>query len=156
MLDLNKRDHMSIYMVMNICRNKPEVVINSSLVTEGNEAKFYEFILDIDMEVVECGYVSSLPKGITKPINNLPKNLHGMLFELNHVRVNPRLNNTEILVRLSVELENSGVHILNPPTSDLMAVCFKPLGELSDIVRFYLDSSNHLVFLSSSVKLKAV
>ena len=135
---------------------KPEIVINSSLVTSSNEALFYEFVLDDELSVVECGYVESLAQGVVSPVENYAHSLHDMLFELNHVRVNPNLDNTLILAKLATELEKSGVYICNPPSVDLMAMCFKPLGELSDIVRFYITYNERLVFLSSSVKLKRV
>lgn len=135
---------------------RPEIVINASLVTNENSAQFYEFVLNDSLVVVDCGHVESLSQGNMRYVDNYSRALHGMLFELNHVRVNPKLDNTMILVELAGRLEESGVYICNPPAKDLMAMCFKPLGELSDIVRFYITYDHQLVFLSSSVKLRCV
>lgn len=134
----------------------PEIVINSTLVSNNQEARFYEFILRENLDVMECGYVESLSEGVMHIIDNAPVNLHGYLFELNHVRVNPHADNNCVLNNLAEELQRSGVEIYNQPSQEMMAMCFKPLGELSDIVRFYINAERHLVFLSSSVKLFAV
>lgn len=133
-----------------------EIVINATLVTSGPEAIFYEFILDGHLFVSECGYLESLSQGKVKPIYEPIKSLYGSLFELNHVRVNPNLDNTYILLQLSRALESSGVRIKNARSSEFMSVCFKPLGELSDVVRFYVAQDSHLIFLSSSVALQRV
>ncbi len=133
-----------------------EIVINATLVTAALEAVFYEFILDADLHVSECGYLESLSKGKVKPIREPIKTLYGSLFELNHVRVNPHLDNNYILAQLSEALTASGVKIKNGRSSDYMSVCFKPLGELSDVVRFYIAQDSRLVFLTSSVALQRV
>lgn len=133
-----------------------EVVINATLVTSGPEAMFYEFILDGDLLVSACGYLESLSQGKVKPIHEPIKSLYGSLFELNHVRVNPHLDNTFILMQLSRALEASGVKIKHARPGDFMSVCFKPLGELSNVVRFYIAQDSHLVFLSSCVALHRV
>lgn len=135
---------------------RPEVVINSTLVSNDGSAKFYEFVLDESLTVIDCGYVESLTQGIINQIDEFATAIDGMLFEINHVRVNPNLDNTLILADLASALEESGVHICNPPSKDLLAMCFKPLGELSDIVRFYVTHDHQLVFLSSSVKLRCI
>jgi len=137
-------------------KDHPILVINSSLVTDKREAQLYEFVLGEDLRLLECAYVESVSNGVVVPLRNEPWSLRGLLFELNHVRVNPLLDNTKILSDFSVLLENSGVYVSNPPSVDLMAMCFKPLGELSNVVRFYVTIHRELVFLSSSVKLRRV
>ena len=133
-----------------------EIVINATLVTAGPEAIFYEFILNDELSVNHCGYLESLSQGKIKPIYEPIKSLYGSLFELNHVRVNPHLDNTYILTQLSEALQASGVRIKNARPGDFMSICFKPLGELSDVVRFYIAQDAHLIFLSSSVALQRV
>ncbi len=133
-----------------------EIVINSTLVTDRYEAIFYEFVLTEDLAVMECGYVESLSQHRMQAVINPSVDLQGMLFELNHVRVNPRMDNTLILAKLARALEESGVQINHPAQQDDMALCFKPLGELSDIVRFFVNVHGQLTFLSSSVKLQVV
>jgi hypothetical protein len=137
-------------------KSRPEIVINSTRVTPSHKAEFYDFVLNDELKVVECGYVESLSRGVVTTIDDFPQQLEGLLFELNHVRVNPRLDNTAILARLAIALEQSGVYICNPPSMDLMAMCFKPLGELSEVVRFYVKPGADLVFLSHTVKLRRV
>jgi hypothetical protein len=133
-----------------------ELVINSTLVTDKYEAIFYEFVLDEGLKVTECGFVESLSQKRMRSVKDPVMDLARMLFELNHVRVNPRVDNTLILARLARALEESGVSITHPPRGDDMSVCFKPLGELSDVVRFYINHEGRLTFLSSSVKLHVV
>jgi hypothetical protein len=133
-----------------------ELVINATLVTQEAEAVFYEFILNDELHVSECGYLESLSQGRVKPIYEPIKALYGSLFELNHVRVNPHLDNTDILMHLTNALESSGVRIKNAQPGDFMSVCFKPLGELSDVVRFYIAPNSQLIFLSSAVALQRV
>lgn len=133
-----------------------EIVINSTLVTSNYEAIFYEFVLDDGLKVVECGYLESLSQHKMRAVEDPIIQLEGKLFEINHVRVNPRVDNTLILARLAKALEQSGVKITHPAKQDEIQLCFKPLGELSDIVRFYVNSAGRLTFLSSSVKLHVV
>ncbi len=133
-----------------------ELVINATLVTQASEAVFYEFILGADLCVSACGYLESLSKGRVKPIHEPIKSLYGSLFELNHVRVDPRMDNTFILHTLMGALEAAGVHVKNKRSGDFMSICFKPLGELSDIVRFYIAQDAGLVFLSKAVTLQRV
>jgi hypothetical protein len=133
-----------------------ELVINSTLVTDRYEAIFYEFVLDEGLKVAESGFVESLSQKRMRAVKNPVEELDGMLFELNHVRVNPRVDNTLILARLARALEESGVSITHPPRGDDLTVCFKPLGELSDVVRFYINHQGRLTFLSSSVRLQVI
>ncbi len=72
------------------------------------------------------------------------------------MRVNPHLDNNFILMQLSAALEASGVRIKHANPQDFMSICFKPLGELTDVVRFYIAQDAHLIFLSSSVALQRV
>lgn len=133
-----------------------EIVINSTLITEDVSAIFYEFVLGVGLEVIECGCIESLSQSRLRHITDPITMLDGMLFELNHVRVNPEADNTLILARLAKSLEKSGVKINNPPHQHDLKVCYKPLGELSDVVRFYVNGQGRLTFLSSSVKLHVV
>jgi hypothetical protein len=137
-------------------QNFPEVIINATRVSADKTAACYDFVLDHKMQVVECGYVESLARGLVRLVPDFERRLQGQLFEFNHVRINPRLDNTGILSNLAIALESSGVRILNRPGVNMMAVCFKPLGELSHIVRFYLNKENSLIFLSPAVKLRVV
>lgn len=133
-----------------------EIVINSTLLTEDVSAIFYEFVLGVGLEVVECGCIESLSQSRLRHIAEPVTMLDGMLFELNHVRVNPEADNTLILARLAKALEKSGVTVKSAPHAMDSKMCFKPLGELSDVVRFYVNAQGRLTFLSSSVKLQLV
>lgn len=133
-----------------------EILINAQLVTHDDQEQYYEFVLDESLKVMECVKVNSSITGNLQAILNASHNLDGMLFELNHVRVNPKVDNTHIISCLTLALENIGVNVNNPPTQDSMALCFKPLGEISDNVRFYLDNKSHLVFLSPATRPKLV
>lgn len=134
-----------------------EIVINASKVVGfDKEPEVYEFVLNKDLNVVECGKTSLNGSSKVQTIENFNTLLKDDLFELNHVRVNPNEDNTEILDNLTKALTSSGVEISNSPDEEFMSFCFKPLGELSDIVRFYVQFNSRLVFLSNSVKLKVV
>lgn len=133
-----------------------EILINSSLVTHGEIGESYEFILNSSLCVVECVKVDSIAHGIISPIENAEKNLNGMLFELNHVRVNPRVDNSVIIQTLTEALQRIGVNVNNSPEQNSIAVTFKPLGEISDNVRFYIGSMNKVTFLSPATRPKLV
>jgi len=135
---------------------KPELVINALLISDDNTENYYEFVLDENLNVVECGYVDSLSEETITSIPKFASALHGFLFELNHVRINPRLDNSKILAKFIAALEESGVSIYNPPTEGMMAICFRPIGELSEIVRFYINATNQLILLCPAVKLRVV
>lgn len=133
-----------------------EILINSSQVTRHSDGKAFEFILDENLQVIECVRLESLNQDIARPIRDSSIQLDGMLFELNHVRVNPLLDNTYIIKRLTDVLNQIGVRVSNQPRQNSMAVCFKPLGEISDNVRFYLNKEGKLVFLSPSMRPRLV
>lgn len=137
-------------------KESEEILINASHVTHTDFGHAYEFVLNTKLHVVECVRIDSLVHGIISPVENAANSLDGMLFELNHVRINPRVDNTNIIKCLTNALNEIGVHVANQPDSDSMALCFKPLGEISDNVRFYLSNQGRVIFLSPATRPKLV
>lgn len=133
-----------------------EILINATRVSPSDYTEIYEFVINQDLKVIECVQVESLADGISFPVENYRAQLGGVLFELNHVRVNPRLDNSEIIHALTSALEGIGVGINHPPSQDSMALCFKPLGEINDNVRFHFENDGYFHFLTPSVKLKII
>lgn len=133
-----------------------EILINSSLVTHDGYPESYEFVLDEELRVVECVKVDPMAQNMISPITNVAEVLDGLLFELNHVRVNPRVDNSYIIECLTAALNNIGVEVKNQPSQNSIATTFKPLGEISDNVRFYLNNKTQVVFLSPSTKPRLV
>jgi hypothetical protein len=133
-----------------------EILINSSLVTHDGYRESYEFVLDETLQVIECVKVDPMAQNIISPIEDASVELDGLLFELNHVRVNPRVDNSDIINRLTEALGQIGVQVKNQPQQNTLATCFKPLGEISDNVRFYLNNKTQVVFLSPSMRPKLV
>jgi len=136
--------------------NSGEIIINATMVSKADYAEIYEFVLNEDLCVTECVHVASLANGIVVPIDDYPTTLAKALFELNHVRVNPRVDNTKIITKLTSALTSIGIQVSNPPTQNSMALCFKPLGEISDTVRFYFESDTKCVFLSPTKNFQVV
>jgi hypothetical protein len=133
-----------------------EILLNCSLVSHETGAEAYEFILNDEMLVLECVRLEAEDRGVIRPIRNSKNVLNGLLFELNHVRVNPKLDNVYIIECLTSALNNIGVRVSNQPPVSSMAVCYKPLGEISDNVRLYLNADGKLVFLSPAMRPKLV
>lgn len=133
-----------------------EILINSSLLTHDGYRESYEFVLDANMCVIECIKVDPTAQTMICPIQNASQELDGLLFELNHVRVNPRVDNSYIIGCLTEALKNIGVEVKNQPNHNSMGTAFKPLGEISDNVRFYLNNKTQIVFLSPSTRPKLV
>lgn len=133
-----------------------EILINSSLVTHDGYRESYEFVLDDKLQVIECVKIDPTAQNVISHIENAAVTLDGLLFELNHVRVNPRVDNSYIISCLTEALNNIGVQVKNQPHQSSMATTFKPLGEISDNVRFYLNNKTQVVFLSPSTRLKLV
>jgi hypothetical protein len=133
-----------------------EILINSSLVTHDGYRESYEFVLDDSLCVIECVKVDPMAQSMISPIEDASVTLDGLLFELNHVRVNPRVDNTYIIECLTQALKNIGVEVKNQPAANSMATTYKPLGEISDNVRFYLNNKTQVVFLSPSTRPKLV
>lgn len=125
-----------------------EIVINTTCLSDN---KFYEFVVDDTISVVDFGRLSANGQEVFSLDESELKN---KLFELNHVRVNLKRNNHVILTKLHNALVNCGVTIHKPDTP--ITAKFKPLGELSHTVRFYVKAHGELVFLSEAVKLRAV
>lgn len=133
-----------------------EILISAHQVTCHHQGDVYEFVMNEDLRVLECVKIESLLRGIVTPIRNAIETLDGFLFELNHVRVNPSIDNTLIIDRLTHALNEIGVKILNAPHSSSMANCYKPLGEISHNLRFYLNPKGNLIFLSPASRPKLV
>ena len=133
-----------------------EILINASHVPHEDFGNSYEFVLNTKLHVVECVKIDSLVHGIISQVDNASTSLDGMLFELNHVRINPRVDNTNIINCLTNALNEIGVRVSNQPADDSMASCFKPLGEISDNVRFYLSNQGRVIFLSPAIRPKLV
>jgi hypothetical protein len=134
-------------------RNSTEIVINSTLVSNNSAAPFYEFVINETIEVVECGRVESMAADTYTLLEE--DEISGMLFELNHIRIDPKKDNSTILTRFIDKLKESGVEIYRRPRQEDLSMCYKPVGELSHPVRFYLESQKP-VFLSSAVKLNVI
>jgi len=133
-----------------------EILINATRVNSSQAADLYEFVLNDSLYIIECVRVESLAEGIIYPVNDYLGTLQDTLFELNHVRVNPRADNTQIIQRLTQELEGIGVEVLNPPTEESMSMCYRPLGEITENVRFHFNESGKCTFLCPNAKLRAV
>ncbi len=133
-----------------------EILINATRVSPKKRADIYEFVLNESLHIIECVHVESLAQGLIYPVTNFRDTLHSVLFELNHVRVNPRLDNGFIISQLTSALEQIGVNVYNTPRQESMTVCYRPLGEITENVRFYFSESGHCVFLCPNAKLKAV
>lgn len=117
----------------------------------------YEFTLDSDLSLVECGKVISLSRGLIAMYRDFESLLSGKLFELNHVRVDMTQDNRELLDCFVARLSAVGVGIQNRPGSDMMSYCYQPAGRLLDVVRFYYEPREQkLIFLSHAVQLKLV
>lgn len=133
-----------------------EILINATRVSPTDYTEIYEFVINQELKVVECVRIESLADGVSFPVDHFRTQLVGVLFELNHVRVNPRLDNSEIIHLLTNALEKIGVGINHPPSQDSMALCFKPLGEINDNVRFHFESDGCFHFLTPTVKLHVI
>lgn len=134
-----------------------EILINAVRVSADQNNDIYEFVLNDELSVVECVHVESLSEGIIYPVQDFKQRLQGVLFELNHVRVNPRLDNNHIISELTEALKSIGVRVYNIPKSQSMAVCYRPLGEITENVRFTFELSGKCTFLCpNNVQLKSV
>lgn len=141
---------------MNMPHLASEILINATLISEEHSVDLYEFVLNQTLTIIECVHVESLSDGIVFPVPRYKQTLKGVLFELNHVRVNPYLDNSPIIGELTNSLRNIGVHVSNPPGQNSIAICFKPLGEITDNVRFYFDADGQITFLTPSAHLHIV
>lgn len=108
----------------------------------------YEFILNKELRIMGCLKVVVPLEGIRKNILLQENNgLEDLLFELHHVRVNPKRDNSIIIQSLTTALNNIGVSIHKQPDIHDMRICYKPLGEIDECVRFYLSHGRKIVFL---------
>lgn len=134
-----------------------EILINANQVARHQTyGDAYEFVLNGHLEVLECVRLCSLTQGSVKPIVDKCSALNGLLFELNHVRINPKLDNRFIIDRLTQAFNAIDVGVANKPPQDSMSICYKPLGEISHIVRFFFNQDGKLTFLSPAMRPKLV
>ncbi len=124
------------------------LLIRSTQLTQGEVGNEYEFILDNQLNVLKWVKLKRDRPQVFYPIDSGKMTLEGMLFELSHVRVNPLLDNTRMIAKLTDALTDIAVTVCNQPHKTSMAICFNPMGEIRDNVRFYLNKERKLVFLS--------
>lgn len=134
----------------------PEILINTTRVGLPHGHGAFEFVLNDTLTVTECVRIESLIQGTLCPVSDFRHALAHVLFELNHVRVNPRLDNSHIITIFTDALQSAGVRVLNPPCQDAMAVCYQPLGEIIDHVRLYFDAHGQVVFLSPRARFQVI
>lgn len=132
-----------------------EILINATLLTTEPCAQLYEFVLNQDLIIIEYMEVHSLANNQVSPVWDHTV-LTGMLFELNHVRINPYIDNTYIINKLSQALEHIGVNIKHAPHLNDIAQCYRPLGEIMENVRFHFNEIGHCIFLCPHAKLRLV
>ncbi len=132
-----------------------EILICAHQVTPDNTGETFEFVLNYHLQLTDC---IQLNQTQSKPflVHNAKAELQGFLFELKHVRVNPKLDNSVMIQKLTKTFQKIGVNVLNQPDQQSIAICYKPLGEMSDNVRFYLTPDGQVVFLSPATRPKLV
>jgi hypothetical protein len=133
-----------------------ELLINATLVTPYPSAQLYEFVLNEELTVVECMQLQSLGSYHIMPVHDYGMRFQNTLFELNHVRINPSVDNSYIVSKLKEALENIGVEIKSTPHFNDMAQCYRPLGEIMENVRFYFNAMGQCTFLCPKAKLRLV
>lgn len=133
-----------------------QILIHATQVTRDHLGDEYDFILNMHLAVVECAKLNIGRQGRFCTIQNSKLALEGILFELKHVRVNPTLDNSLILAKLTQVFGQIGVRVSHQPQNTSMAICYKPMGEIRDNVRFYLNKEGKLVFLSPITKPRLV
>lgn len=131
-----------------------EILINALQVSNSGLSQAYEFVLDKSLCTKDCVRIDNIERNDITLMEDAARDLEGYLFELNHVRVNPKADNTYIISALTEALEDAGVEVYNRPESESMSMCFRPLGEITANVRFYLNNVGKLIFLSPVLKPK--
>lgn len=163
-----------------IQENYTELLLNASRITHQNEREeVYEFVINHQLKVTECVRLGNKTQTSNQNLLAIPtqqqtqpqvqqtinKNqiiiyphleLQGYLFELNHVRINPRLDNTLIIQKLTEAFAQVGVQVKKTPAPNSMQTCYKPLGEITANIRFYIQTENNLVFLSPDMRPKVI
>ncbi len=133
------------------------VSVNNCLGTHRSSVQF-EFILNNKLELLACTKLRTATANKNFTVTELSdhQEIYNILFELNHIRVNPDHNNTQIIGIFTKALTDLGVKIYNPPNQDSLAMCFKPLGSIKDKVRFYIKEDHTIVFLTKTAKPKLI
>ena len=133
-----------------------EILINCTRVSNDLKIEIYELVLNEQLKVIECVKVESLAEGIVYAIDDYLTSLSEVLFELNHVRVNPLIDNAVVIDNLTQALDKIGVAVTHPPQPHSMAMCYKPLGEITENVRFYFNSGRKMTFMAPKAKLRLI
>jgi hypothetical protein len=119
----------------------------------------YEFTLDANLTIQECTKITKFKNNVNKlitNINNPSVELQNLLFELDYIRVNPKLDNTYIINSTLHKLKKFGINSTQVPHNNSIKICYMPLGRLSNTMRFYINNSNHIILLSTMFKPKLI
>lgn len=130
----------------------PQILLNAHQVTALNQPmETYEFVIDESLSVTECIKIKSKFYQASQVVHCPGRDLVDLLFELNHVRIDPKVDNTLMITKLKEAFREVGVSVKTPHHKS-MQTCYKPLGEISANIRFFVRPDHELVFLSSAVR----
>jgi hypothetical protein len=129
-----------------------QLLLNTTEVNYQNAA-LYEFILSAPgFFVNECYYVKNQGTPVIETVENPYKNLNGKVFEINHLRIDPKADPKNILNLFEKHLSNIGLKI---PQSVTQHACW--MWPKNFQLRFKLDIKEGLIFMSpSNPALKAI
>lgn len=125
------------------------MIVNTSQV---NSKNVYELVLDESLNIIDAGKITIKGKTTYHDDVNL-ESLFDILLELNHIRIDPKHNNEKILSNFAEKIQKCGVSILQAPRQP---DGFKPLGELSHVLRLRIAPDKTCIFLSEARKLGVV
>ncbi len=129
-----------------------EILLNASPVCQDATDDYFEFVVDDSLVARSCLKICFSGENEAIFVKNNLGHARDNLYELNHVRVNPKQDNSYIIACLTQALTDIGVNVQNIPTQDSIATLYKPMGEITDTVRFYVDEDCKLHFLSIATR----
>lgn len=125
------------------------ILLNVHEITNKGFGSKYDLVVDEQMNIVES--IEQLPANNYTPVAS--QLLVDRLFELSHVNINPYIDNSLIVTSFTSELEKIGVVVSNKPANDSIAMCYKPIGDLSCNVRLKVGSNNKLILVSTKLQI---
>ena len=125
------------------------ILLNVHEITNKGFGSKYDLVIDQQMNIVES--IEQLPANNYTPV--APQLLVDRLFELSHVNINPYIDNSLIVTSFTSELEKIGVVVSNKPANDSIAMCYKPIGDLSCNVRLKIGNNNKLILVSTKLQI---
>ncbi|ERL62560.1 hypothetical protein K661_01085 [Piscirickettsia salmonis LF-89 = ATCC VR-1361] len=132
---------------------RSEVILSAYFVDRDGQGDTFEFALNDKLKVIS----GACQDFVTGKMHSVQvKDYWDTLFEFNYISIQSKISSSATIRRFTELLNQFGIRLAPPEDAYDETLDFNLLGELPDIVRFYIRPNNEIIFLSPASRFKLV